>query len=180
MRKKKAAKEAVRGYGPEGFAAPEIVIPEVVNAEYRLSILTRQPRGGLCPIGWPSHKLLRRREAAKTLSSEDQARLKNIIDFAKSLPLVEAGYNTAWLIDLIENSTGNAASDALYAQILKGEIQSAMNRPGCVILPSWTCRPFLKDNRSFRTLTVSSIRSARPPMMQFGFYRRYTRIPPKK
>ena len=77
-------------------------------------------------------------KGSKNLSTEDQARLKVIIDFAKSLPLVEPGSTTHWLVDMAENRTGNAASPALYGQIVKGEIQLHYE-------PAWMKHPTFLD-----------------------------------
>jgi len=119
--------------------APEIVVPEVVNAEYRsfdveggrrglpwrlaLPQSTAQPRGG---------------RGGRTLSTEDQARLKVIIDFARSIPLIEPGPNTKWLVDLAENVSGEAASSSLYSRLLKGELQVRYE-------PAWMHHPTFAD-----------------------------------
>ena len=82
-----------------------------------------QPRGG---------------KGGRVLSPEDQARLKVIIDFARSLPLVEPGPNTNWLVDLAENVSGEAASPALYGRLLKGELQVRYE-------PAWMRHPTFAD-----------------------------------
>ncbi len=74
----------------------------------------------------------------KTLSTEEQARLKVIVDFAQSLPLVEAGYTTNWLLDLLESGTGIEASLPIYEQILKGDLQVHYE-------PAWIHHPTYQD-----------------------------------
>jgi hypothetical protein len=117
----------------------EIIVPEVVNAEYR-TIDAEDPNKRKA-LGWrlalpqassPASK------GTKSLSSEDQARLKVIIEFARSLPLVEPGYNTNWLVEMAESVTGSAASPILYDQILKGEIQIRYE-------PAWMRHPTFVD-----------------------------------
>jgi hypothetical protein len=124
---------------PEGVPAPEIIIPEVVNAEYR-TIEQQEDAGRRRALPWrlALPQAPQQTKGSKTLSSEDQARLKVIIDFAKSLPLVEPGYNTDWLIALAESSTGTSASPALYSQILNGEIQVQYE-------PAWMRHPTFLD-----------------------------------
>ena len=143
-------------------AAPEIVIPEVVNAEYREIGMDEQakrlddkakrkslPWRLALPQAPPTPK------GAKSLSPEDQARLKVIFDFAKSLPLVEPGSNTNWLVDMAENISGNTVFPSLYAQILKGEIQLRYE-PGWMKHPTFLDlqtllegQPILQDLNSF-------------------------------
>jgi hypothetical protein len=119
-------------------AAPEIIIPEVVNTEYRTfdSEDTTKRRALPWRLALPQAPQLPK--GGKTISPEDHARLKVIIDFAKSLPLVECGNNTNWLIDMAENGTGSPASPILYAQLLKGEIQVRYE-------PAWIRHPIFRD-----------------------------------
>jgi hypothetical protein len=118
----------------QAVTSPEIVIPEIVNADFQ------QIEGDKKTLPWrlalpqapPQPK------GSKSLSSEDQARLRTIIDFAKSLPLPQPDSTTLWLVEMAENNTGNAASPALYAQLLKGEIQVRYE-------PAWMRHPTFLD-----------------------------------
>ncbi|MBI2869823.1 MAG: IPT/TIG domain-containing protein [Chloroflexi bacterium] len=74
---------------------------------------------------------------SKALSTEDQARLKVIADFAQSLPFIEPGYDTGWLIDMVE-STGNKATAPVFEQILRGELQLHYE-------PAWVRHPVFRD-----------------------------------
>jgi hypothetical protein len=114
--------------------SPEIVIPEIVNAEFK------QIDSGKSALPWrlALPQAPQQAKGSKTLSSEDQARLKVIIDFAKSLPLPQPDSNTGWLVELAENVTGNSASPALYGQILRGEIQVRYE-------PAWMRHPTFLD-----------------------------------
>lgn len=75
---------------------------------------------------------------ARTLSTEQQARLNVIVDFAQSLPLVEVGYSADWLVDLVESSTGIEASPEVYEQLLKGELPLRYE-------PAWMRHPTYRD-----------------------------------
>jgi hypothetical protein len=115
-------------------ASSEIVIPEIVNADFR------QVEGEKRTLPWrlALPQAPQQSKGSKTLSSEDQARLRTIIDFAKSLPLPQPDSSTGWLIELAENNTGNAASPALYSQLLKNEIQVRYE-------PAWMQHPTFLD-----------------------------------
>ncbi|MBN1190204.1 MAG: IPT/TIG domain-containing protein [Dehalococcoidales bacterium] len=118
----------------------EIIVPEVVNAEYR-TIESEEPNKRKAIGGWRLALPQAPGSAAKgtkTLSSEDQARLKVIIEFARSIPLVEPGYNTGWLVEMAESVTGSAASPILCDQVLKGEIQVRYE-------PAWMRHPTFLD-----------------------------------
>ncbi len=114
--------------------AAEIVIPEVVNAEYR------QIEGDKKALPWrlalPQAPHAGR--GSKNVSGEDQARLRVIIDFARSMPLAEPGNNTGWLVELAENASGVSASPTLYSQIVKGELQLRYE-------PAWVRHPTYLD-----------------------------------
>ena len=114
-------------------AEPEIVIPEIVNAEYRqLEDKRALPwRLALPQAPQPS-------KGGKNLSSEDQARLRVIVDFAKSLPLPQPDSGTGWLVEMAENIANSGASPALYSQLLKAEIQIRYE-------PAWMRHPTFLD-----------------------------------
>ena len=130
IQKRQAAPAPATG----SFTSPEIVIPEIINAEYR------QLEGDKRALPWrlALPQAPAQPKGAKTLSAEDQVRLKTIIDFAKSLPLPQPDSNTGWLIDMAENNTGLVASPALYSQLLKGEIQVHYE-------PAWMRHPTFID-----------------------------------
>ena len=117
--------------------SPEIVIPDMVNAEFR-TVDTEDPtKRRALPWRLALPQATQPPKGAKT-SAEDQARLKVVIDFAKALPLMESGINTDWLIELAENDGGNTPSPTLYAQLLKGEIQVRYE-------PAWVRHPTYND-----------------------------------
>jgi len=119
-----------------GAASPEIVIPEVVNAEYRM--LETEKKSLPWKLALPQAP--QAAKGPKSLSSEDQARLKAIIEFAKSLPLVEPGANTQWLIELAE-SGGSQNTTPIQSQLLKGEAQVHYE-------PAWMRHPTYMDLQS--------------------------------
>jgi hypothetical protein len=61
-----------------------------------------------------------------------------IVEFAKSLPLVEPGYDTNWLVEMAESGAGSAASPVLYTQMLKGEVRIQYE-------PAWMRHPTFTD-----------------------------------
>jgi hypothetical protein len=119
-------------------AAPEIVIPEVVNAEYRMLDVDDPTKKKALPWRLALPQAPAAGKGPKTLSAEDQARLKTLVDFARSLPLVEVGPDTKWLVDLAENDSGSAASPTLYSQMLSGEIPVKYE-------PAWMRHPTYLD-----------------------------------
>jgi hypothetical protein len=128
LRRRSALRAAAAG------GAPEIVIPEVVNAEYR-TFEAEGKRALPWRLALPQAPQTR---GPKGLSAEDQARLKVIIDFAKSLPLPEPSSDAKWLVDLAENSSGSTASPELYSQILTGAAQLHYE-------PAWMHHPTFVD-----------------------------------
>ena len=133
LRKKKPA--AAPAAAPAPAAAAEIVIPEMVNAEYRTVEDDPNKRKAL-PWRLALPQATQPAKGQKTFSPEEQARLKVAIDFAKAMPLLECGNNTDWLIELAENDGGNPPE--LYAQLLKGDIQVRYQ-------PAWVRHPTFND-----------------------------------
>jgi hypothetical protein len=113
-------------------------VPSVVNAEYRIIDQDDPDKKKALPWRLALPQAPQPPKGGKNLSAEDQARLKNIIDFAMSLPLAQPGNDTGWLVELAENETGNTETPSLYAQILKGEIQPHYE-------PTWMRHPTFMD-----------------------------------
>ncbi|MBN1366366.1 MAG: IPT/TIG domain-containing protein [Dehalococcoidales bacterium] len=76
--------------------------------------------------------------SSKTMATEDQARLKVIVEFAQSIPLAEPDYNVKWLENVLESQVQTQISAPIYDQLLKGEIQIRYE-------PSWVRHPIFKD-----------------------------------
>ncbi len=76
--------------------------------------------------------------SSKAMATEDQARLKVIVEFAQSIPLPEPDYNVKWLESLVESQIQTQISTAVYEQIIKGELQVHYE-------PSWMRHPIYKD-----------------------------------
>ncbi len=136
LRKKKPAPAPAAAQAPA--AAPEIVIPEMVNAEYRTVEADDPTKRKALPWRLALPQATQPAKGGKTFTPEEQARLKVAIDFAKAMPLLECGNNTDWLIELAENDGGNVASADLYAQLLKGDIQVRYQ-------PAWVRHPTFND-----------------------------------
>ena len=75
---------------------------------------------------------------SKTLATEDQARLKVIVEFAQSIPLAEPDYNARWVENLVESQIQTQLSVPAYDQLLKTELQLHYE-------PSWMRHPIYKD-----------------------------------
>jgi len=73
-----------------------------------------------------------RRSGRTALSPEDQARLQMVLDFVRSIPLLEVSPDLVWLEDLIEPLGG--PTDQVYEQVLRGELEP-------VYQPVWTQHP---------------------------------------
>jgi hypothetical protein len=121
---------------PAPATAPEIVIPEMINAEFRSSDSDDPTRRKALPwrLALPAPV---QQAKGKTFSPEEQARLKVAIDFAKSLPLLECGNNTEWLIELVNNDGATPAPE-IYRQLLNGQIQAHYE-------PAWMRHPTFND-----------------------------------
>ncbi len=119
----------------EAVAVAGAEIPQVVPAQWRL--VEPEETSAQRPLPWKL-ALPQPAKGTKILSAEDQARLKVIVDFAGSLPLVEPGYNVDWLVDLVETGMGVEVSAQVYTQILKGEFQVRYE-------PAWMRHPTYQD-----------------------------------
>ena len=76
--------------------------------------------------------------SSKTVATEDQARLKIIVEFAQSIPLVGPEYNAKWVENLVENQTQTQLSAPLYEQMLGSDYQLRYE-------PTWMRHPIYKD-----------------------------------
>ncbi len=104
----------------EAITVPGVEIPQIIPGQWRLT----EPEETTPRRAMPWRLALPQpAKGTKILSVENQARLKVIIDFAQSLPLIEPAYNADWLVDLVETSVGIEVSAPVYEQLLKGELQ---------------------------------------------------------
>ena len=121
---------------PQAIAFPGVEMPEVVPGQWRL---LEEPQEASTPRALPWRLALPQpAKGAKVMPVEDQARLKVIIDFAQSLPLVGPGYDTKWLVDLVETGMGVEVSARVQEQLLKGEFQLHYE-------PAWIRHPTYQD-----------------------------------
>ncbi len=77
-------------------------------------------------------------QATPTLSTQDQARLVTIIDFAQSLPLAEPGYDPNWLLDMVVSGDQTQTSSPVYESLLRSEVQVRYD-------PAWMRHPVYHD-----------------------------------
>ncbi|MFH1030965.1 MAG: hypothetical protein V1767_00110, partial [Chloroflexota bacterium] len=111
-------------------AAPEIT-PQMIFGQWR----EVEPEEVQRPRALPWRRAaLPAPRTVRTLSAEDQARLKVVADFAQSLPLVEPGYTADWIIDMMRSSMGIDLSSQSCQQILRGEMPAHFE-------PPWTRHP---------------------------------------
>jgi hypothetical protein len=124
-----------RARKPAAIKAPEVVVPQVVTGQWRAIEPEEATQERQLPwrLSLPEPP-----KGAKTFSSEDQARLKVIIDFAQSLPLVRPSYNVEWLLDLIETGMGIQITTQVYTQLFKGELVVRYE-------PAWIRHPAYQD-----------------------------------
>jgi hypothetical protein len=115
------------------ITVPEIAVPQIVTGEWREIESTEETPKLPWRLSLPEPT-----KGIKKLSTEDQARLMVIIDFAQSLPLVEPGYNVNWLVNLIETGGGTKMSAPVYKQLLKNGLEASYQ-------PPWTHHPIYQD-----------------------------------
>ncbi|MBI4284614.1 MAG: IPT/TIG domain-containing protein [Chloroflexi bacterium] len=121
-----------RAYAIPGTGEPEI---GTVTGQWRP--LEPEAGPGERPIPWRL-ALPEASKGKRPFSTEEQARMKVLLDFARSLPLVEPGYNVKWLMNLVENGLGLAPSTTVYEQLLNGELQVRYE-------PAWMHHPTYHD-----------------------------------
>ena len=129
-RKKKPEEKTVVVTGVEAPPTP------IVQGEWRMIESEPTPEQGQ-QLPWRL-ALPEPDKKTKTMSTENQARLKVIIDFAQSLPLVQPEYNTDWLIDMVEAEQGIQMSGEIYEKLFTGEIPVSYN-------PTWLRHPAYQD-----------------------------------
>jgi hypothetical protein len=119
-------------------AAPVVVTgiegPQTVQGEWRM--IESEPTSEQSQLPW--RLALPEAKRGKAISAEDQARLKVIIDFAQSLPLVQPDFTVNWLVDLIESETGTQMSAPVYEQLFLGSLEVSYN-------PAWLRHPIYQD-----------------------------------
>jgi hypothetical protein len=122
--------------------AREAAIPPVVPGYFRV-LEPEQParaprrflgRGATLALPGPG----RRPDA---VSPQVQARLKILADFARSLPLVQVGYDVEWLIELAKSAEGSSASDDVPEQLHQGNLSLRYE-------PAWRAHPLYLELRN--------------------------------
>lgn len=118
-------------------AIPVIEAPEIVTGQWQA--IAAPPSESADTRALPFRLALPESKKGETgLSAEDQARLKVVLDFARSLPLVSPDNDTDWLVALAESGGGTGTPESIYEQLLKGEIQLHYE-------PAWTHHPIYQD-----------------------------------
>ncbi|MFH1087571.1 MAG: IPT/TIG domain-containing protein, partial [Chloroflexota bacterium] len=120
----------------EAVGIPEPGIPQTVTGQWRLvDEEETAPKRRALPLRL---SLPQPAKQAKTLNTEQVARLKVIADFAQSLPLAEPCYTADWLTDLLESSAGSESSATVQKQLLKGDLQANYE-------PAWMRHPTYQE-----------------------------------
>jgi hypothetical protein len=70
------------------------------------------------------------------LSPEEQARLQMVVDFVRSIPLLEVSPDLTWLEELVESL--GTTSDEAYEQVLRGDLEP-------VYQPAWMQHPTYQE-----------------------------------
>jgi hypothetical protein len=81
----------------------------------------------------------RRGGGRPTISPEEQARLKMVVDFVHSIPLLEVSPDLMWLEELVEPLGGT--TEEAYEQVLRGDLEP-------VYQPAWTQHPTYQEMQS--------------------------------
>ncbi|HLB27633.1 MAG TPA: hypothetical protein VJK47_00320, partial [Dehalococcoidales bacterium] len=118
-----------------GAPAPEAEPSRVVPGQWRL--IEPAQAAGESNLPWRL-ALPQPARGEKQLSTEEMARLKVIMDFAQSLPLVEPGYTSKWLLDLAQSNMSIEPSVENYRKLLEGELQVRYE-------PAWLRHPIFQD-----------------------------------
>jgi hypothetical protein len=79
------------------------------------------------------------RRGGRGLSPEDQARLQMVLDFVRSIPLLEVSPDLTWMEELVESL--GSTTDRIYEQVLQGELEP-------VYQPAWTQHPTYMELQS--------------------------------
>jgi hypothetical protein len=119
-------------------AAAPVPQPEpsqVVQGEWR--VVESEEAGGPRRLPWRL-ALPEAPKGARSVSTEDRARLKGILDFARSLPLPEPGHDADWLVDLAQADAGDEPRPRVAELLLKGEQQPRYE-------PAWRNHPIYHD-----------------------------------
>jgi hypothetical protein len=120
----------------QAIPVPEAIGPEIVSGQWRT--IEAESRARPRPMPRLSLALPQATKGSKTFSTEQQARLRVIANFAQSLPLVEPGYDADWLLDLVESSMGLQLSPAVHRQLLDGSLSLRYD-------PAWIRHPLYQD-----------------------------------
>ncbi len=76
--------------------------------------------------------------AVPAISSEHMGRILMVADFARSLPLVQAGNAVKWISDIAASAAGAAPPPELYVQLLNGQLKLQYQ-------PAWINHPIYQD-----------------------------------
>lgn len=112
----------------------EVPVPQVFPRRWQISA-----PGSLTPeSAAPARLALPQPKKGKAFSTEEMARLKVLMDFAQSMPLLQPDFSASWVVDLLEATMGIEVSTPVLGQVLKGELQVQYE-------PAWMRHPTYQD-----------------------------------
>lgn len=121
----------------QAVAFPAVEEPLVIPGRWR----ELEPQEPPKLRGLPWRRSLPAPKGARTLPPEEQARIKIIAEFAQSLPLIEPGFNTDWLNEMMEAALGEGVSRQSYEQWLQGQLVVPYQ-------PAWMNHPLYQELRT--------------------------------
>jgi hypothetical protein len=114
-------------------AASELNISSIFPMQARVSEALPPSRPSPMRLALPQPN-----SKSRSIPAEDMAHLKMVLDFAQSLPLVEPGFTSNWVVDLIQSGAGGDSPSPTYEQMLEG------TRP-VRYEPNWMHHPSYND-----------------------------------
>ncbi|HLF05498.1 MAG TPA: IPT/TIG domain-containing protein, partial [Dehalococcoidia bacterium] len=123
----------------------EVAVPTPVPGYFReLGAPEEPPRPQQRALGLPTRLALpgaTQRNRPKVLSPQEQGRLRILVDFARSLPLLQVSYDVSWLDELFRGPGGNGLTDEAKELLLQGRLTPRYD-------PSWQSHPLYMELRS--------------------------------
>jgi hypothetical protein len=128
---------------PEVIRVGEVAVPAPAPGYFReLGAPEEAPRPQQRALGLPTRLALpgATQRRPKVLSPQEQGRLRILVDFARSLPLLQVSYDVSWLDELLRGPGGSGPSDETKEQLLQGRLTPRYD-------PSWQSHPLYVELR---------------------------------
>jgi hypothetical protein len=134
----------------EAAPVPEVRVTPAIPGYFRELGPETPPRA---PVGGPARLPIprlalpggpttrRRTTQPPQVQPQDQARVKMLAEFVRSLPLVQVSYDADWLMELASSSEGSRSPEDLHEQVLQGQLPLHYE-------PSWKGHPLYLELRT--------------------------------